>query len=307
MPSRRAPVTRERLSEHPTISALLPRCAFPDPGSVAVCALSGGPDSAAMTALAVAAGCDVAAVHIHHGLREGADHDEAVARGVADRLGVDLRVEHVDLADGPNLEARARAARRDAIGSGAMTGHTADDQAETLLLALTRGAGATGLAAMRPGPSHPILRLRRAETETVCADLDLTTADDPTNRDRRFRRNRVRHELLPLLDLLADRDVTPLIERTADLLRDDDDLLDELSLRLDPTDAVGLAAAPLPLARRAIRRWLTRDGYPPDAATVARVLDVAAGGSVGCDVGGGRRVDRSNQRLRLRVGSPEGR
>lgn len=307
MPSRPAPVTRERLSEHPTIDALLSRCDFPAPGSAAVCALSGGADSAAMTALAVAAGCDVTAVHVHHGLREGAGDDAALTRELAGRLGVDLRVEHVQLVDGPNLEARARAARRDAIGPAAMTGHTVDDQAETLLLALMRGAGATGLAAIRPGPAHPILRLRRFETEAVCAELGLPTADDPTNRDPRFRRNRVRHELLPLLDRLADRDVAPLLERTADLVRDDDDLLDELSHALDPTDAVELAAAPLPLSRRAIRRWLTRDGYPPDAATVARVLAVAGGGPTGCDAGGGRRVERSKQRLRLRVGSPEDR
>ncbi len=180
-----------------------------------------------------------------------------------------------------------------------MFGHTADDQAETLLLALGRGAGATGLAAIRPGPQHPILGLRRAETVTLCVELGLGFADDPTNREPRFRRNRVRHELLPLIERIVERDVVPLLTRTADLLRADDDLLEELAAGLDPTDARQLAEAPLPLARRAIRRWLARGGYPPDAATVARVLDVARGGAVGCDVGAGRRVERSRQRLCL--------
>ena len=89
---------------------------------------------------------------------------------------------------------------------------------------------------------------------------------DPSNDDPRFRRNRVRHELLPLLNELAERDVAALLARTAGLLRDDDTLLDQLAAELDPTDALALLAAPLPLARRAVRRWLDRGGYPPDAA-----------------------------------------
>jgi tRNA(Ile)-lysidine synthase len=259
-----------------------------------------------MTALAIASGLGVTAVHVHHGLRSCADDDAAIATESARRLGVEFRVERIGLGDGPNLEGRARAARKRALGPTAITGHTADDQAETLLLALLRGAGATGVAAMRPGPSHPILRLRRSDTETLCAELGLRVAYDPTNRDPRFRRNRVRHEVVPLLEQVAERDIMPLLNRTADLLRDDDDLLDEFARALDPTDAIGLASAPIPLARRAIRRWLARDGYPPDAATVARVLDVARGESVGCDVGAGRRVERSNQRLSLCDASPDG-
>lgn len=180
-----------------------------------------------------------------------------------------------------------------------LTGHTADDQAETLLLALLRGAGATGLAAIEPGPRRPLLALRRAETRSLCSAAGLPTIDDPTNADPRFRRNRVRHELLPLIAAIADRDPVPLLTRTADLLRDDDRLLDELSGDLDPTDARALTAAPPPLARRAVRRWLRADGYPPDAATVARVLDVAAGRASACEIGGGRRVERTAQRLHV--------
>jgi tRNA(Ile)-lysidine synthase len=108
----------------------------------------------------------------------------------------------------------------------------------------------------------------------------------------------VRHELLPLLDDLAQRDLVPLLTRTADLSRDDHDLLDALADQIEPTDAKALVAAPLPLARRAIRNWLTID-YPPDLATVDRVLGVARGAATACDVGGGRRVERSQQRLRV--------
>jgi tRNA(Ile)-lysidine synthase len=180
-----------------------------------------------------------------------------------------------------------------------MTGHTADDQAETLLLALLRGSGAAGLGAIEPGPRHPILALRRSETVELCLHLGLDVAHDPTNDDPRFRRNRIRHELLPLLDDIAERDVAVLLDRTARLLRDDNRLLEDLAATVDPTDVDQLLAAPGPLATRAIRRWLERDGYPPDAAAVARVLAVAAGETPACELAGGLRVERQGHRLVL--------
>ena len=290
------------------LATLLARCAFPPAGTAVRCALSGGPDSTALIALAVAAGLDVSAVHVDHGLRTDSSHDAAVAAATAHHFGVAFRCERVELDDGPNLEARARRARRTAIGPGALTGHTADDQAETLLLSLLRGAGTTGLAAMRPGPSKPLLQLRRAETHRLCAELHLDVATDSTNADPRFRRNRVRNEILPLLDDVADRDVAPLLARTSALLRDDDTLLDELAAAIDPTDARAVARSPRPLARRALRRWVIDtirqkapdgDRHPPDLATIERIMAVACGDAVGCDVSGSWRVERSQQRLRL--------
>ncbi len=281
------------------IADLLRRSTFPPAGAAVVCGFSGGADSTALVRLAVAAGCEVTAVHVDHGLRASSVQEAQRSRRTAERLGIEFRIERVVLDDGPNLEARARDTRRRILGPDALTGHTADDQAETVLLALLRGSGATGLSAMRPGPTKPILALRRAETIALCEAEGLDYVTDPTNDDPRFRRNRVRHEVLPLLDDVAGRDMATILARTAGLLRDDDELLDELAADLDPTDARALRDAPLPLARRAVRRWLGRDGYPPDAATVARVLDVAAGTARGCDAGGGRRVSRQNQRLRL--------
>ena len=178
-------------------------------------------------------------------------------------------------------------------------GHTADDQAETLLLALLRGSGATGLAAITPGPTHPILALRASETRALCHREELDYATEPTNTDPRFRRNRIRHELIPLLNTIAERDVTALLTRTARLLRSDDDLLDSLASSLDPTDTRALNDAPTPLASRAVRRWLTRGGYPPSAAAVERVLAVAAGDITACEVSGGLRIERRKGRLRI--------
>jgi tRNA(Ile)-lysidine synthase len=262
------------------------------------CAVSGGADSLALLVLAAEAGCVVTAIHVDHGLRDHSALEADVVAGAAKRFGADFETRVVDIAPGPNLEARARAARYAALPADVLTGHTADDQAETILLNLLRGAGLDGLAGMG-ADRHPLLRLRRAETRALCAALDLTIVDDPMNDDSAYRRVRVRHELLPLLDAIAERDVAGLLARQADLLRDDADLLDELAAALDPSDAAALAAAPPALARRAVRRWLT-DQHPPDAAAVERVLAVARKDAVACDVGCGREVRRSRGRLVLR-------
>jgi tRNA(Ile)-lysidine synthase len=152
---------------------------------------------------------------------------------------------------------------------------------------------------MRPGPAHPILALRRSETRRVCDELGIEPVHDPSNDSRDAWRNRIRHELLPLADDIALRDVTPIIARTAALLRDDDTFLDRLAREIDPTDADAVAGAPPVLARRALRRWLAVDGYPPDAAAIERVLQVARGEAVACEIEGGRRVERSRRRFRI--------
>lgn len=286
---------------HPEVAALLPRCTFPQAGRSVVCAVSGGADSTALLALAVGAGCDVEAVHVDHGLRPGSAAEADVVARTATRLGARFRSVAVHVGDGPNLEARARAARYAALPADVLTGHTADDQAETLLLNLLRGAGPVGLGAMRPGERRPLLALRRADTVRVCEALGLEVVHDPSNLDPRHLRNRVRHELVPLLADLADRDPVPVLARQADLARSESDLIEERAAALDPTDALALAAAELPLARRAVRRWLTAE-HPPDLATVDRVLAVARGEALATDVGGSRRVSRHRQRLLLSNG-----
>jgi tRNA(Ile)-lysidine synthase len=283
-------------------AGLLGRCTFPPPGTAVVCAVSGGPDSLALLILAVAAGCRATAVHVDHGLRAGSAAEGDVVRKAAAWLGAPFRAERVTVAPGPNLEARARAARFAVLPYGVQTGHTADDQAETVLLNLMRGAGLAGLAGMA-ATGHPILGLRRTETRDLCRSLRLEWVEDPSNADPAHRRNRVRAELLPLLEDIAGRDVVPVLARQAGVLRTEAELLDGLAGALDPTDARALAAAPLALARRAVRRWLGEssggDGHPPDLASVERLLAVARGEAKAADVGGGRRVVRRSGRLRL--------
>jgi tRNA(Ile)-lysidine synthase len=286
------------------IAALLARCDFPGAGIAVTCGVSGGADSLALLVLAVESGCDVTAIHVDHGLRPGSGDEADVVRAVAERFGAAFEARRADLAPGPNLEARARAARYAVLPRDVLTGHTADDQAETVLLNLLRGAGLDGLAGMDPR-RRPLRRLRRSETRALCDVLGLRPVEDPTNVDPAFRRNRVRNELLPLLGDIAERDVVPVLARQAELARDDVVLLDELAAALDPCDARALTAAPPALARRAVRRWLRTGGpggdeqHPPDAATVDRVLAVARGDALACELPRGWRVARSRGRLRL--------
>jgi len=193
-----------------------------------------------------------------------------------------------------------RTARYGVLGPDAATGHTADDQAETLLINVMRGAGLVGLGAMQPGHRRPILSLRRADTEAICDVLGWQPFVDPSNTDERFQRNRVRFELLPLLADIADRDVVPLLVRSSAHARNGADLVANQADEIDVADAKALAAAPTLVASIAIQRWVraeTNDEYPIDAASVARVLEVAHGRALAAEVSGGWRVSRSQQRL----------
>jgi tRNA(Ile)-lysidine synthase len=252
----------------------------------------------ALLALATHVGLDVTAVHVDHGLRPGSADEAGIVESAAERFGAGFRAERVEVAPGANLEARARAARYAVLPADVLTGHTADDQAETVLLNLLRGAGLAGLAGMAP-ERHPLLAIRRAETQALCAELELCPLHDPSNDDPAVRRNRVRHEVLPFLAEVAGRDLVPVLTRQAVLLRGEAELLDELAAAIDPTDARALARAPAPLARRALRAWLHDGEHPPDAATVERVLGVARMEAEGCEIGGGRSVRRSGGRLHL--------
>ena len=298
----------DALTPPPLVSELLTRCTFPAAGSALPCAVSGGADSLALLVLAAAAGCDVTAIHVDHGLRSGSGAEADVVADAARGLGARFERRRVSLAPGPNLEARARAARFAALPADVATGHTMDDQAETILVNLLRGAGADGLAGMAPGRRHPLLGLRRLETHALCAEVGLEPVCDPSNADPAFVRNRVRHELLPLCAQVADRDPVPVLARQAGVLRDEVALLEWLAAEAlpDPADARAVSAASRPLARRALRRWLRqadadsdRDDHPPSLAEVERTLAVARGAARGTELSAGRRVRRTGGRLRV--------
>ncbi len=286
------PVRADRL-----LDLLVQRCMFGVVDEPIAIAYSGGPDSTALLALARHAGFDVVAHHVDHMIRDESGTEAEHAGLIAHRLGARFELHRVEVTPGPNLEARARTARLAVLPDGAMTGHTLEDQAETVLIRLLRGSGGDGLAAIEPGRRHPILGLRRADTEAVCEALGIEPVRDRSNESPHMWRNRVRNELLPLAADIADRDVVPLLARTAELLRADNEVLDRLASTIDPTDAAAVTAAEPVLSARALRSWLAVDGYPPDAAALARVMAVAGGDAIACELSGGRRVRRSGQRL----------
>jgi len=278
---------------------LLERCRFPPPGTEVDCAVSGGPDSTALLVLAVEAGLVATAWHVDHGLRSGSSAEGAMVARLAAGLGATAQCVEAPVDDGPNLEARARDARRAVLPLGVLTGHTADDQAETVLVNLLRGAGVPGAAGIGSPERRPLLALRRRETRALCEDLGIQPLADPMNDDPRFVRNRIRHEVLPLLADVSGRDPVPLLARHAMRAAEATHLLSGLVADVDPTDVRALAELPDDLVRLALRGWLTRgaDGLPPDSASVERVLDVARGRIRATEVVGGYRVVRSAGRL----------
>lgn len=281
---------------------LLARCRFPDAGTDVSCAVSGGADSLSLLVLAVAAGCRATAIHVDHGIRPGSEREADRVAAAADRYGAPFRAERVTVSPGPNLQARARAARYGVLPADVLTGHTADDQGETMILNLLRGAGRPGLAGMRRNQRRPLLDLRRTETAALCAAEGLDPLVDPTNEDPTHRRTRVRHEVLPLLDAVAGRSVVPILARQAGILGEETEFLDRLAAGLDPTDTRALQRAEPALVRRALRAWLWRGmgaDHPVDAAAIDRLLAVVHHHARAADVQGGWRVVRTEGRLTL--------
>jgi len=277
-----------------------------DVAAPVVVACSGGPDSLALLVLAAALDLAPVAVYVDHGLRAESTDDARVVARVAEQLGAASRSVAVQVGPGPNLEARARDARyealdrvrRDVGASVVLVGHTADDQAETVLLNLLRGSASRGLGGMavrRDTVVRPLLALRRSDTEAICHALGLVPARDAMNDDTAFRRVWIRTEVLPALSAGAERDLVPVLARQAEVLRADSDYLDELARAAWPpaperTPAAALARLPLPLARRAVRQWLGTP--PPSLAEVERVLQVARGEIRATELAPGRRVER---------------
>ena len=250
-------------------------------------ALSGGPDSLALTAAAAPVRPTTALI-VDHGLQAQSAAVAETARKQAMDLGcIAARVLRVQVGAAGGPEAAARNARYAALqaardGAPVLLAHTLDDQAETVLLGLGRGSGPRSIAGMRPADPpwfRPLLGVRRSTTHQVCAELGLTAWDDPHNSDRRFTRVRLRAEVLPLLEDVLGGGVAEALARTASALREDTDALDALALDALGLDALGLdalgrassagggglevaAIADLhgALRRRGLRAWLLAGG-----------------------------------------------
>ena len=299
-----------------------------DPGSTVVVACSGGADSLALLAATVfegaKAGWHVVGAIVDHGLQpDSAEHTERVVAqmvglGVAETVGARVRVDAAGL--GP--EAAARQARYEVLeeigerfGAAAiLLGHTRDDQAETVLMGLARGSGGRSLAGMRRSFDlyrRPLLGVPRADTVTACQVAGIDFWTDPHNADPRFTRSRVRQRVLPVLEDELGPGVAATLARTAEQLREDMDLLDELAR--EALAALGgvlgvdrLLVQPTAVRRRVLRLAALDAGSPSselfyDHVVAMDALLTAWTGQKWVDLPGKLRWVRESDRMSFRA------
>ena len=283
-------------------------------GTPLVAMLSGGRDSVCLLDLAVRllGPEDVTALHVNYGLRDDSAADEEHCATLCERLGVRLEVERPRRPEGPgNLQAWARDTRYAAAAQLALpeealiaTGHTADDQVETILYRLASSPSRRALLGMRPRDGklvRPLLEFSREQTTAYCEELGLTWRDDPSNAEPGYARNRVRHGLARALAEIHPAAAQNVL-RTAELLRDEAEVLDALvSAELDGSNGVArntieldrLAELPPALRRLVVQQLADRAAGRPVAGAARHAEEVAAlrrTGTAMLDLGGGVRA-----------------
>ncbi|MDO5500528.1 MAG: tRNA lysidine(34) synthetase TilS [Propionibacteriaceae bacterium] len=253
---------------------------------------SGGADSLALVAataiVAQRRDLPARAVVIDHGLQEDSAAVAKKAASRAEKVGLPADIVAVTVVpDGTGPEAAARAARHEALehvaealGALVLLGHTLDDQAETVLLGLARGSGARSLSGMAPARDcflRPFLGVRREVTEAACAELDTKFWSDPHNDDLGYARVRVRKKVMPMLESQLGPGIAEALARTAVMLRDDTQVLDELAEEAVPQLAGPLPVGDLPqeeaLRRRVLRRWLLAQGAAEPAYAHVKAVE----------------------------------
>ncbi|MDP3501530.1 MAG: tRNA lysidine(34) synthetase TilS [Myxococcales bacterium] len=263
-------------------------------------AVSGGSDSMALAEAAFRVKASFEVASLDHGLRAESAAEVQLVRAWAQKRGVPFHTRSLGLATGPGVEARARDARYSALlelantqGFGAVaTAHTATDQAETVVMRLTRGAagrGAAGIHAQRGDRVvRPLLFATRADTDRYVAVRGLVAVADPMNDDVSFLRVRVRREVLPALERAVGPHAVPALARFAHYAAEDDAWLQSEALRgLERArlggggsrlDLLAVRAMGAPIRRRALAAWLSEQGVPLDAHHLDDALTAIAEG-----------------------------
>ena len=262
-----------------------------------VVGLSGGRDSVALLHMLAQEGCKLYAVHVHHGIRgEEADGDADFCRELCDRLHIPFEEYRIDApalaaANGQSLETAARLARRAILKESATRhdaaialAHHADDQAETVLFRLARGAaGPRGMEAVVEAEGciwlRPLLGSTRAQLTHWLTARKLTWRDDSTNSVADVTRNRLRLEVLPALSRAMGRDVVPILNRSARLQSETLQALDCALAALPSEDPQGrlylpfVLSQPQPLRKAILRRYLLQHGVPEVDEAMVLALD----------------------------------
>lgn len=259
-------------------------------------------------------------VHVHHGLA-ASDLLAEAAQAIADQLRLAIEIVRVEVEEGPSPEAMAREVRYPALagslaeGENMLLAHTRNDQAETVLLNLIRGAGIRGLSGMpyhrQPRMYRPFLDVTRDETREFASLCGLPFVDDPTNSDISIRRNRVRLELIPRMEEL-NPNIVATLARTAEHLRQDSEYLDGVSQipLLEDEESVFVATGVLLALDRPIRSRViaglvgsVRESDGISSAELARVEEVLDDSSVAAELEGGVSVNKRGPYLVVGTGN----
>ena len=301
------------------------RCAG---GQSVLCALSGGVDSVVLLHLLLQCGVRVEAAHVEHGIRgESSRRDCRFVQELCGKWGVPLHVIHLDVPaqaakEGRGIEETARAMRYDFLWKmrearrleTLATAHHLNDQAETVLMHLIRGASPVGLSGMRERDGaliRPLLPFSRAQIEQYAQENHLPHVEDETNADIAYTRNYIRHELIPCMEKLNPRAVEA-VGRAAELARRQSDFVRQEALRVLRSRMYGAALADVSdlhpgLRSEVIAQYLRAQGTPEfSAADIVRIESLLAGG-VGRRVSLGKELfERDTNGVRRVIMEPAG-
>jgi tRNA(Ile)-lysidine synthase len=295
-------------------------------GDSAIVAVSGGADSLALACALNKEASDLAitliAVTIDHQLQAGsADQAKKVQEQLKAMGYQEVIIEKVSVVEKSGLEADARTARYAALdaiahaygASQIFLGHTRDDQAETVLLGLARGSGTrslSGMATVNGKYARPFLQLTRAQTVAACEEVEITPWNDPHNANEKFSRVRVRNKVMPVMEEEIGPGIAAALARSAAILRDDADALDEMAqavisrVDLSDLDCAALAELPRAIRSRVLRAAIYAAGAPSGSVSADHLSGVEAlitswRGQGEASLPGGVKVARISGRLSL--------
>jgi tRNA(Ile)-lysidine synthase len=295
-------------------------------GDCAVVAVSGGADSLALAYALIKEAPDLAisliAVTVDHQLQSGSGEQAKKVQAELKAMGYqEVIIEKVNVKEKSGLEADARTARYAALDAIAhaygatqiFLGHTRDDQAETVLLGLARGSGTrslSGMAVINGKYARPFLQLTREQTVQACQESKLNPWNDPHNENEKFSRVRVRNMVLPIMEAEIGPGIAAALSRSAAILRDDADALDEMAqavisrVDLKDLDCAALAELPRAIRSRVLRAAIYAAGAPggslsADHLSAVEALITSWRGQGEASLPGGVKVARISGRLSL--------
>ena len=295
-------------------------------GDCALVAVSGGADSLALACALIKEAPELAitliAVTVDHQLQSGSNEQAKKVQAQLKAIGYqEVIIEKVSVVEKSGLEADARTARYTALDSIAhaygatqiFLGHTRDDQAETVLLGLARGSGTrslSGMATVNGKYARPFLQLTRAQTVAACQEAELQPWNDPHNLNEKFSRVRVRNKVMPVMEEEIGPGIAAALARSAAILRDDADALDEMAqavisrVDLSDLDCAALAELPRAIRSRILRAAIYAAGAPSGSLSADHLAAVEAlitswRGQGEVSLPGGVKVARISGRLSL--------